>query len=33
MSLEKAHTIADNVEHAIIRVYPNADVTLHMEPI
>ncbi|MEE1285477.1 MAG: cation diffusion facilitator family transporter [Ruminobacter sp.] len=33
MSLDKAHSIADNIEHAIIHVYPNADVTLHMEPI
>lgn len=32
VTLEKAHYIADLAEEAIIKHYPGADITLHMEP-
>ncbi len=33
LTLERAHAIADNCEAEILKVYNNADITMHMEPV
>ena len=33
VSLETAHNAADAAEANVLRVYPDADITLHMEPV
>ena len=32
ITLEQAHNIATEVEHNILQDFPDADITLHMEP-